>query len=872
VQLTPGLQVGHYQIISVLGAGGMAEVYRALDMRLGREVALKVVNAALARDPDLVQRFEQEARVAGSLKHPNVVAVYDIGHHDGVPFLVTELLEGESLRQRLTRGRLPLQTALEWGSQLARGLAAAHARGVIHRDLKPDNVFVNGDGQLKLLDFGIAKLAEGAERPGPRGLMDSTVAPSGTVTRTGAVLGTPGYMSPEQVRGEPLDARSDLFSLGVVLHELLSGARPFAGGSLVESGYAILHDDPPPLPAEIPAQVTEVVQRCLEKEPARRFQSASDLAFALDVLRGGVRSGPDRALPLPPRPRRRWSPRSLAALGLALVLALVLAAGAFAWGRRQASGPPAPPTVEQVTFRWGGIRAARFAADGRVFYSAAFEGRTEEVFTRPPGSAVSQALGLQRVRLAAVSPSGELAVLLAPSWVVLGTARGTLARVPGVGGIPRQVAENVEYADFSPTGELAMVISRGTARVLEYPPGKVLFQTEGWISDPRFSHRGDQITFVHHPVPLDTMGELEVIDPGGKRKTLTPRYPVLQGLAWAPDDTEIWFTSGELQRNLVRAVDLQGRMREVYRAPSDLHLDDIAADGSVLISNQFERAEVQALDSEGHQVLLSWTEWANSVAAVSRDRKVLFTVASPVLTPTGQQPSLAVLRGVDGSPAQVLGEGEALDLSPDGRWALVRTDERDGLVALPTGPGTARRLALGELRMWNARWSPDGRRIILIARAGSGPYRLHEIDPEGGSPRLVSEVPLGTRQVLVLSPDSRLAAAVDLEDRVVVISLSTGAPVRVPGIPAGSWPRGWAGPRQLWLTEGADLPAATRLFRVDIDSGNVLEERRFGPPDTSGAATLAFVQVTGDGRDLAYTFNRFLGHLYILRGLPGRSP
>ena len=864
MQLTPGLQVGPYQVLSVLGAGGMAEVYRALDTRLGREVALKVVNAAQARNPELVQRFEQEARVAGSLRHPNVVAVYDIGHHDGVPYLVTELLEGESLRHRLTRGRLPLQTALEWGAQLARGLAAAHARGVIHRDVKPDNVFVSGDGQLKLLDFGIAKLAEGTDHHGPRGLMDDTMAPSGTVTRTGAVLGTPGYMSPEQVRGEPLDARSDIFSLGVVLHELLSGARAFAGGSVVESGYAILHDDPSPLPPEIPVSVVEVVQRCLEREPGRRFQSASDLAFALDALRGGVRSGPERALPA--RARRRWSLRSVAAV----VLALGLAAGAFALGRHQVPLPPAQPSIEQVTFRWGGIRAARFVPDGRVFYSAAFEGRPEEVFARPPGSAMSQPLGLPRARLAAVSSAGELAVLLSPKWVGLGAARGTLARVPGVGGTPREVANDVEYADFSPSKELAVVVARGTSRVLEYPRGTELFRTEGWISDLRFSRRGDRIAFVHHPVVFDTMGELEVIDLGGNRKTLTPRFPVLQGVAWAPDDREVWFTTGELQRNLIRAVDMEGRARDVYRTPSDLHLDDIAADGAVLLSNQFERAELQSLDSSGHQVLLSWTEWVNSTAAISPDGKVLFTVASPVLTPTGQQPSLAVLRGVDGSPAQVLGEGEALDLSPDGRWALVRTDERDSLLALPTGAGTTRRLPLGELRVWNARWLPDGKRIIFTARTGSGLYRLHEIDPEQGTPRPISDVSLGTRQVLVVSPDGNLAATVDLEDRAVVIALSDGAPLRVPGLPPGSWPRGWASARQLWLTEGTDLPTATRLFRVDIDSGKVLEERTVGPPDPSGAATLGFLQVNGDGRDVAYTFNRFLGHLYIVRGLPGR--
>jgi len=235
---------------------------------------------------------------------------------------------------------------------------------------------------------------------------------------------------------------------------------------------------------------------------------------------------------------------------------------------------------------------------------------------------------------------------------------------------------------------------------------------------------------------------------------------------------------------------------------------------------------------------------------------VLFTVASPVQTPTGQQPSLAVLRSMDGSPAQTLGEGEALDLSPDGRWALVRTDGRQDLVALPTGAGAARAFPLGELRVWNARWMPDGQRIILTARSGSGPFQIHELDPDRSPLRRVSEVPLGTRQVLVLSPDGLLAAAVDVDDRVAVVSLSDGARIPVSGIPPGAWPRGWAGPRQLWLTEGADLPAATRLFRLDIDSGKVLEERRFGPPDSAGAAAIAFVQLSEGAREVAYTYNR----------------
>ncbi len=458
-----------------LAAGGMAEVYRARDTRLGREIALKVVNEVLSGDPELVRRFEQEARLAGSLNHPNLVSVYDFGVHEGVPYFVTELLEGESLRHRLAGGRIPLGTALDFAAQMASGLAAAHAKGVVHRDVKPDNVFVTTDGKVKLLDFGIAKLAAGAAPGGAHGLMDDTVTPTGGATATGAVLGTPGYMSPEQVRGEPLDARTDLFSLGAVLHEMLSGHRAFQGKSLVESGYSILHSDPEPLPPQVPVSVAQVIHRCLQKEPARRFQSASDLAFALEVLRSPT--GPTVSTgPTPPTSRARVL-RWLAFLAVGSAL---LGGGALLVqnGRRAAH----LPELEQVTFRWGAIGAARFLRDGRVAFSAAFEGRPEELFVRPPKSAAAQALGVQDARLVAVSGADELAILLHPRGLYTFVPPGTLARLPSVGGVPRELEENVEQAAWSPRGDLALVRSGGDDRTLEFPVGHALLRMGGWIS------------------------------------------------------------------------------------------------------------------------------------------------------------------------------------------------------------------------------------------------------------------------------------------------------------------------------------------------------------------------------------------------------
>jgi protein-disulfide isomerase len=342
VRLRAGVRVGPYEVLAVLGAGGMGEVYRARDTRLGREVALKVISDGAALDPERLQRFEQEARLAGSLNHPNLVVVHDVGSEGGAPFLVTELLEGESLRHRLSRGRLPLRTALELGAQIAEGLAAAHARGVVHRDVKPENVFLTSGGRAKLLDFGIAKLTAPKAIEGTRNLLDTTLTPEGLGTRPGAVLGTPGYMSPEQVRGDPVDARTDIFSLGTVLYEMLAGAPAFPAKSLIESGHAILESEPPPLPESVPPSVDLLARRCLEKEPARRFQSAADLAFDL-----GAATVPTsvKARPIVPRTSRSLATR-LTLLGAALALVLVLGLAAVGartvWLRRDGAGSPAP--------------------------------------------------------------------------------------------------------------------------------------------------------------------------------------------------------------------------------------------------------------------------------------------------------------------------------------------------------------------------------------------------------------------------------------------------------------------------------------------------------------------------------------------------
>jgi serine/threonine protein kinase len=313
--LAAGTTFGPYEVLSPIGAGGMGQVYRARDSRLGREVAFKVLPADFASDPDRVRRFEQEAIAAGALNHPNILSIYDVGRNDGSPYLVSELLEGETLASELASGRLGIRRTLDYAVQIARGLAAAHERGIVHRDLKPANVFVTRDGRLKILDFGLAKLVASEPETSLTRVPTAGTAPC-------AIIGTLGYISPEQLRGRPADPRSDIFSFGAILYEMLSGKRAFQGDSAADTMSAILRDDPPDLSFAddgVPFGLQRVFRHCLEKSPERRYQSAHDLAFDLES------SSPPGESFLPAHaPSAESQGRQMIAAGFAVALALAV--------------------------------------------------------------------------------------------------------------------------------------------------------------------------------------------------------------------------------------------------------------------------------------------------------------------------------------------------------------------------------------------------------------------------------------------------------------------------------------------------------------------------------------------------------------------
>ncbi|MSO61500.1 MAG: serine/threonine protein kinase [Acidobacteria bacterium] len=488
MSLTPGSGLGPYEIVSPIGAGGMGEVYRARDARLGRDVAIKVLPESLVNDADRRARFEREAKAVAALSHPNIINIFDTGVHEGHPFVVMELLDGETLRDRLMSGALPVRKAVEIAVQIARGLGAAHDKQIVHRDLKPENIFIVRDGQVKILDFGLA-------RDIATSISGATETRAG-LTDAGIAMGTIGYMAPEQIRAQAVDGRTDLFAFGAVLFEMLTGSRAFQRDTSADTMTAILKEDPPDLisaNAQIPPSLDRIVRHCLEKNAAERFQSARDVAFALDALSGtGASSAASAALLAGQAPpRRRWLRGVMVSAG-AIVL---VAAGVFI--ARAMTPASSSPTFESKTWDQEWITNARFGSDGQtIVFSSARVGNVPRLSVIRPGGVFSQPIGDPATHLLAVSSTGELAVLTGARFMHHRLFAGTLSRM-AIDGAPRPLMTDVSEADWSPDGSKLAVIRAAAGSVrLEYPPGQVRYEkSPGYLSDLRVSPDDTRIAF-----------------------------------------------------------------------------------------------------------------------------------------------------------------------------------------------------------------------------------------------------------------------------------------------------------------------------------------------------------------------------------------
>jgi Tol biopolymer transport system component len=867
-----GQTISHYRILSRQGEGRLGVVYKGEDVRFGRKVAFRFLEEAGAAHPDALEQFKRDARAASALDHPHIAVIYDIGEWEGKTFLVRELLEGESLSHRLAERPFSFPEILDLGAQLADALEAAHAAGLFHGNFKPGKIFLTRRGEAKVLDFGLSRLLReslSTERGASPAAKDSMAS----------------YVSPEQVRGEQGDARSDLFSLGAVLYEMAARQPAFGGEDARKCTEAVLYHEPAPpsqLNPEIPPRFDEIVAKALEKDPELRCQTAAELRTDLRRLRrdweadrvAATRAAlvePSAATATPeqaaatrqalaaertPVSRRRW-------MWIAAGLLLAAAAGAVAVRMLRHTERRLPTVFQKLTSRRGWISSARFSADGRIaFFTAAWDGAAPQIYSVRPGLPESRPLQEGESAILSVSSKGELAVLLAVHETEAGRIEGNLAVVPVGGGAPRPVVENSEGADWAPDGSGLAVVRRirGKDR-LEYPSGKVLEETTGWISDPRFSPKGDRIAFLEHPGTGEDGGAVVVVGLKGTRRVLSQGWKSVRGLAWSPKGDEVWFTATRSAARQLYAVSLSGQPRQVGAIAGSVTLGDIAPDGRVLLVRDDEQQGLMAVAAgQTAERDLSWVD-RSMVRDLSADGKaVLVEVADAA----GGANDSVYIRGTDGSNPVRLGEGNALALSPDGKWVLAtETDDARQLVLLPTGGGKPVSLPESVLSHDWAAWLPDGKRFVFLGRQPGHRLQLFVQEASGGPVRAFS--PEGVGRFAAISPDGRFVAETGPDGTGHLYPVDGGIVPEIRGLAADDELIGWARyGRVLYVTEGR---VPVKVYRLDSGSGVKRLLWQLAPADSAGVTGISGIRVSTDGNLCVYSYRRTLSTLYLAEGL-----
>jgi len=765
--LVPGTRLGDYEIKSMLGAGGMGEVYRARDTRLGRDVAIKVLPALLSADADRLRRFEQEARAAAALNHPNILAVFQMGTHNGSPYLVSELLEGETLREQLKHGKLTVRKAIEHGVQIARGLSVAHEKGVVHRDLKPENLFVTKDGRVKILDFGLAKLTQ--PRPG----FENTAPTVGGETEPGAVMGTVGYMSPEQVRGQVADHRTDIFSFGAILYEMLAGKRAFQKPTPADTMSAILHEDPASisqLTTSIPPALQRVVHRCLEKSPEQRFQNASDLAFALDALSETPAHTSEAHVVQAPESRSRKR-------RVLLVAAIMVVVGAIVWGVPHFAPKPAPFQKIEIT---------QLTTNGRV-------------------------------HTAAISPDGKYVAYavdeLGQSFYFGGKKKQSLwvRQVAGGGDVQIVPAAEVSYAalSFSKDGEsLYAVMSEGRNAILSLYKMPVLGGTAKRLIvdldvNAALSPDGRRVAFTRHSVQKSESALMLANEDGTAEEALAAvkLADLFWDVAWSPDGKSIGVVfgnskSGDIEWDPV-VISVQDKSRQALtnKRWSDFREFGWTADNGGLIAVASER-------NSGLRQLEYISYPAGANRRITTD---LNDYAGVSLTDNSRTiATVQVKKSIDAWVAPIADISAARPITSGGRTGIVAWDSHGSILydlrdarggrkiwRMEPDGSNARQLTANS-DVWNRapRASPDGRYVAFVSESTS-PH-LWRMDADGNNPKQLTNSPHDLFQVGSpnFTPDGKwiVYGKWGPEWGIWKVSIDGGDPVRMNNTPSAAFP------------------------------------------------------------------------------------
>ncbi len=849
----------------------MGEVYRARDTRLGREVALKIIREDSAEDAHRMSRFEQEARAASSLNHPNIVVIYEIGDAI-VPgrirplrYLAMELLDGKPLSSILAGEAVSVRRALDWALQLAEGLACAHESGIVHRDLKPSNIVVTSDGHVKILDFGVAKLREPSGRA-----TESPTAAADTLTSPGAVVGTVGYMSPEQTRGDPVAAASDQFSLGCILYEMLTGQCAFARASAAETLSAILRDEPTPieeLNPNVPAPIRWMVERCLVKSPTDRYVSTRDLARDLQMFREHPSRGEIRALPVAARPQRR---RRL--LKAAAAAALVALGGVAASFLAQALQSRPEPDFRRLTFRLGVVWRALFVPNSdNILYTASWQGMPAKTFlTIPESFGTDRSLESETQLPMAYSADGsQVLVLLGRSRAAI-NVRGTLAWWPALGGKPRPILQNAGWADWSESARLlAVVRDTGAERVLDVRRAdgtleRSVFRTSGGLSYVRFSPGGKDIAFIHHPSRYDDAGEVRIAETGREvSRALTPRFQHCIGLDWNQRSGEIWFTasSSNVASGRLWKVSPGGRLRSIQSFPDFLTLQDVSSSGThCLLVSSAGGVALFIRRSGGLPKDLTWLG-SSLITDISPDGSSLLFEDSGA----GETSHGTWMRPVDGGDAVRLGTVALGRFSPDERSIIALTHQLSGpqqLVLIPVGPGTTRQLTSSQASHSTPSFAgPD---TILFVRSEAGRSEVWRMATDGTNARSLGaegcEMPSASPSGL-----SFLCRGGETKGALYVFPMSKGTGRKLFELPPGktiNYAR--------WNGSGEQVFAVTRDLRfltIEASSGRVLASESVNLGDAVGSDALIGAAFSADATIQAYSFDRFSSGLYLADGL-----